>query len=302
MRIGWVIVGLAIIGLTARQARPIDNTAELSNSPTGLKRVVALAPNAAEIICGLGACDRLVGVSSFCTHPAEIGRLPRIGGLRDPDLELLVALKPDLLILRGRGAASQPLRDLAREQNIRIYDDDVETLGDLYKTIGDLGTLLDRKQQARTMVRDIRDELAAIRSSVADRPRVRALFTLRSPTRLSNVFAAGTGTFIDELIAVAGGENVCGESAVRYPQISLEEIVARDPEVIIESMPAERFDKRRRAELLAQWQALGRISAVENERVHFVTEEYLTIPSQRVVLAARKLLSLIHPEIASGER
>lgn len=264
-------------------------------------RVVALAPNAAEIICGLGACDRLVGVSDFCTYPPEISGVERIGGLRDPDMEMLVALKPDLLVLRGRGAASQALRDFARTQGIHIYDDEVETLDDLYTTIRELGSLLDREKAARGMAAEIRQRLAAIRSSVGDRPRVRVLFTLRSPTRLSNVFVAGKGTFIDELITIAGGDNVCGDSTTRYPQVGLEEIVARDPEVIIESLAGARIDDRRREELLDQWRALGHISAVENERVHFLTEEYLTVPSQRVVPAAHKLRMLLHPETASRE-
>jgi len=266
-----------------------------------VRRVVAMAPNAAEIICGLGAGGQLVGVSSFCTYPPELADVPKVGGLQDPNLETIIALRPDLIVLRSHGEAGHPLRQLAADRDIRIYDDNVETLEDLYKTIGDLGELLGRGEQAAEMIRRIRDELADVKRSFEGRRRVRVLFTLRSPTGLANLFTIGRDTYVHQLLEMAGGENIFGGHTTRYPNISLEEVVGRNPEVIIESMPGENINDRRRAELLEQWSGFERIDAVRHGRIFFVTEEYLTIPSQRITLAARKLAELLHPEAQSGE-
>ncbi len=274
-------------------SRPSDHHAAAS-----AHRIIALAPNATEIICALDACDRLVGVSRFCTYPPEVASVQKIGGLRDPDLELIATIKPDLLILRGRGESSAPLRRLADAMNIRIYDDPVETLDDLHETIGHLGTLLDRSSQAAAMQNVIRTELAKLADSVMDRPRPRVLFTLRSPAALTNILSVGPGSFVHEIIEIAGGSNILADQRAAYPSVSLEEIIGRDPEVIIESMAGMSIDNSQREDLLRQWSSLSSVSAVQTRRIHFVTEEYLTIPSQRVTLSARKLRSLIHPEAA----
>jgi iron complex transport system substrate-binding protein len=214
---------------------------------------------------------------------------------------MIVALQPDFLILRGGGEASHPLRRLAEERNIRIYDDAVETLDELYKTIGDLGQLLDRREQAERMIRQIHDELATVRDSRQGRPRPRVLFTLGGPVGLSSIFTVGRDTFVNELIELVGGENIFGGHATRYPNVSLEEVVGRNPQVIIESMPGEPIDDARRKELWQRWESLDQIEAVRTGRVYFVSEEYLTVPSQRVTLSAGKLAELIHAEPASRE-
>ncbi len=266
-----------------------------ASEPDSPPRVIALAPNAAEIICGLGACDLLVGVSRFCTYPSELERVPKIGGLRDPDLETVLALKPDLVILRGK---SGPLRRFCRLHAIPVYDDRVESIDDLYRTIAELGRLVNRTGQASAMIDRIKRELDAITAQVRDLPRPRVLFTLRSPMALANVITAGDGTFISELIEIAGGRNVFRDSPTLYPSVSLEEIVGRNPEVIVEAMTAEKIDGRKRKRLIRQWRALGPVSAVRKGRVHFVTDGYFTIPSDRMILTARELVTLIHPELS----
>lgn len=263
------------------------------------QRIIALAPNAAEIICGLGACDRLVGVSRFCTFPPQLDDVPKIGGLRDPDLETVLSLKPDLIVLRG---STGPLRDLCEARSIPTYDDAVESLADLYRTIADLGKLLGRDREASAMIDDIKTELAEVSARVENRPRPRVLFTLRSPLSLTSVLTAGRDTFVSELIEIAGGDNVfAGGGGALYPGVSLEEIVGRDPQVIIEAMTSDTIDANKRADLIGQWQALALISAVRNERIHFVTDGHFTIPSQRVTLTAWKMLEMIHPERAPHE-
>lgn len=282
--------GCADRSTSEHAVRPADSRA--------VTRVIALAPNAAEILCALGVCDALVGVSRFCTYPPELSGVPKIGGLRDPDLETVLALRPDLVILRGRGHA---LRELCRDRGIRVYDDRVETLDDLYQTIRELGELFHRAPQAGALIDEIRSGLRDIAVRVAGAGRPRVLFTLRSPSTLADVLTTGRGTFISELITIAGGANVFGDQDTRYPSVSVEEIVGRNPEVIIEAMTSQVITPALRATLTNQWRALPPIAAVRAGRVHFVSDDYLTIPSHRVTLAAQRFVALIHPELTAGE-
>jgi len=294
----------ALCGIALATLAGLAVKSSLADQPTEHQppvRVIALAPNAAEIICALGSAKHLVGVGRFCTFPAVLQTLPKVGGLRDPDLEAILALHPDLMVLRGSGSAIEPIRHLAIDHGIRIYDDRVETLDDLYQTIRELGELFGRRPQATRLTQHIRAALKSVAARAATRPKVKVLFTLRNPDSLTPLMTIGRRTFLSEIIEVAGGENVFGDQDTRYPAVSLEEVVARNPTVIIESMPNQVIDRARRVALLNQWRGLTSVHAVQNRRVHFVTQPFLTIPSDRVTLAAELLLSLIHPELHAGE-
>ncbi len=254
-------------------------------------RIIALAPNAAEIICALGACTRLVGVSDYCKYPPEIEEIPKIGGLRDPDLELVTTLRPDLVILRGK---TGPLRKYCDRFGVPVYDDQLDSLDDIYRTIKNLGNILDLNKSANKMSDQIRADLASVEQAVKGLDRPKVLLTIRNAATLSDVFTVGGHTFLNSLISIAGGENIYGPATELYPGVPLEEIVLRDPDVIIEAMAGEVVDEEAVKE---QWKKFSTVSAVKNGRIYVLTEGYLTIPSQRVTWTARDLARVIHPDV-----
>lgn len=259
-----------------------------------------MAPNSAELLCAIGACDRLVGVSSYCTFPPELTTLPKIGGLTDPDVETLLTLKPDLVILRGQGGS---VRRLCENQDIAIYDDQVETLGDIYRTTQDLGRLVGHPRQAEALIERIRAGLASVADSVAGREPVTVLpVIIRDRSGLTNLMSCGKNTFLTELIEIAGGRNIFGDMSTDYPNISLEEVIGRQPEVIIEFLPGDALDEQESAELIGHWDAFDSIPAVRSGRIHIVHEPFVTVPSDRVVQSAALLRDLIHPGGASRGR
>lgn len=263
--------------------------------PSTPRRIVTIAPNAAEIIVALGESRRLVAVDKFCTWPDELAALPRVGGLFDPDLEAIVRLQPDLLILRGRNAT---LERLCADKNIAVYLDPTERLADIHTTIGRLGEMLGCASAAGKLQQRMRDRLDRIAAAIAGRPRPRVFITIaRKPDSLADILTAGRGTFVDEIVTLAGGENVFAHVAMNYPQISLEAIVAAAPDVIIEAMPeAEPSD-----ELLdgtpRLWQQLGPVPAVRNGRIFLLTDDHALIPSPRVVEIIAKIAGWLHPEV-----
>lgn len=263
-------------------------------------RIVTIAPNSAEIVCGLGACDRIVGVSKFCVHPPELHDRPRVGGLFDPDLEKIVALRPDLVVIRGR---IESLEALCKQRGIAVYHDETDTLAGVTVCVMDLGKRLGLMKEAATLNADFRRRLQAIRRRVADRPKPRVLLTLsRQPDRLANVLTAGRGSFLDEMLEIAGGKNVFGHLEMRYPQVSAEGIVAHRPDVIIEFLPEVTLTPELRRAMLDQWRKLGSIGehacvpAVANGRIHFLTDDHALIPSPRYVEIIDKVSRILHPD------
>lgn len=289
---------LAVIGLISLIGCEKSGDQANSNPQPAVgaaQRIVVLAPNAAELICAIGGCDRLVGVSSYCLYPPEVATLTKIGGLTDTDLEAFLSLKPDLAILRGQGGA---VRQLCADRGIAIYDDQVETLSDIYRTTRDLGRLLGQTVEADALVADIQRSLAEVQRSVADREPVRVLpVIMRDRAGLKNILSCGKNTFLTELIEIAGGRNIFGEMIIDYPSVSLEEIIGRGPEVIVEMIPGQEMSDQEQAELIKPWVTFDSIPAVRAKRIHVLTEPFVTIPSDRVVQTAWLLRSLFHPEL-----
>ncbi len=267
--------------------RPTSHTAQP-------QRIVSIAPNATEIVALLGAGDRLVGVCDFCVWPAEIAAVPRVGGFIDPSLERILHLEPDLLILRGD---NPEIERLCRNNGIRLFRDPTESFDDIPATVRLLGDLLGRRDEAERIVADMDQALARVERAVAGRPRPRVFFCIaRKPDSLANVTTAGRDTFVDELIRRAGGENIFGASDVPYPQLSLEEILKRQPDVIIEAMESQDVAPATRERIANQWKSLGDLPASRHGRVHVLTENFLLIPSPRIVHSVRLLARLFHPE------
>ncbi|MBN2562750.1 MAG: ABC transporter substrate-binding protein [Phycisphaerae bacterium] len=283
-----------LLALAASVSCHSERTSATPASSPVPQRIITLAPNAAEIIAALGEAERLVAVSSFCVYPPELRSLPRIGGLFDPDIEGILRLGPDLLVLRGR---SETLERLCADRSIRLYHDPTESLDDVYTTIRELGALLDRREAAEALEREMRDRLDRIAAAVADRPRPRVFMTIaRKPDSLAGILTASRGTFVHEIIARAGGENVFADLAIDYPQISPEAILAARPDVIVEAMPEAEPDPTLTKSARRLWRQLGPTPAARNGRVYILTDDNALIPSPRVVNVIAHLAHLLHPE------
>ena len=293
--VNWQHTGLGLLLALAACAgcRPESTDATPTSHPA-VQRIITLAPNAAEIIAALGESKRLVAVSDFCVYPPELDKLPRIGGLFNPDLEAIVRLEPDLIVLRGR---SEPLERLCADRHIRIFLDPTEDLDDIYTTIHELGVILDRRKAAKMLQRDMRRRLDRITAAVAGRPRPRVFMTIaRKPDSLAGILTASEGTFVHEIITRAGGENVFADSAVAYPQVSPEAILAAQPDVIIEAMPEAEPSRALEGKIRDVWRGLGPIPATRNDRVYVLTDDNALIPSPRVVDVIARLARWLHPQ------
>ena len=261
------------------------------------QRIVTIAPNAAEIIAALGEAHRLVGVSRYCNYPPELANLQRVGGLIDPNFETILRLNPDLLVIRGKNAE---LERLCQESGIRLHRDPTESFDDIFTAISQLGVILHKQAAAQQLVHGIRARVDKISAAVSGRPRPRVLLSSdRAPGALSRVITFGKGTFIDEIITRAGGENVFGGLEIPYPEVNLESILVAQPDVIIEVMPeVETLTDALRRKIVKQWRDLGSMPAITANRIHILTDANLVIPSPRIADSVARLARLLHPEVA----
>lgn len=254
-------------------------------------RIVSLVPSATEATIALGAMERLVARTDY---DVALSNLPSVGGTIDPDLERIVALRPDLVVV-WQDSGLPPVHERLTSLGIRTEPMSASSFADIRHIIARLGAILGASARAAQLLRAIDDSLHAVQTSIAHRPRVRAFYMVWPEPLVT----AGPGTYVDSLITLAGGVNVFAEASSRWPTVSFEELLRRDPEVIIWPRPAARGVADPIA-MLAHRDRWRGLRAIRNGRVVVVDDNLFNRPGPRVALAARALATALHPESREG--
>jgi iron complex transport system substrate-binding protein len=252
------------------------------------RRVVSLIPSATETLVAIGAGDRLVGRTDFDHGPA-VDRLPSVGGGMDPSMEALVALKPDL-VLTWETKQDQSVRDRLAELGIAAFAVKAEDTTDVFRVMRSLGALTGRGRTADSLAAALRAELAAVRASVAGRPAPRVFFLVWNDPPMT----AGPRTFISQIVGVAGGANAFGDAGEDWPTVSMEEIVRRDPDVLV--LP--QGEKGGAHDVLQLRTAPGwrELRAMRQGHTVTVPADLVNRPGPHMAAAARLLRDRLHPE------
>jgi len=250
------------------------------------------------MLYALGLGSRVVGDTVFCTYPQDARNKPKIGTFLQPDYERILALRPDLvLVIKNPIGVTQKLRSLG----LHAEEVDQDKVSDILTSLQRIGALTGKQAEAARLVASLRAQLDEVRRAAAARPRLNTLFLVgRSSGTLQGMVGAGPGTFIDELLQLAGGTNALARAPMQYPNVSLEQILTYDPEVILDMgdfAHAQGRPGQPVPQILALWAAYPRLRAVRNHRVRVVTSDVLVRPGPRMAEAARALLALVHPEV-----
>jgi iron complex transport system substrate-binding protein len=280
-------------------AGPAVPPASIESQAASVPRtVVTLSPAVTEIVFALGQGTKVVGVSDFVTYPEEAKELPPLGGYINPNLEVLRALSPDLVIFQG---ISDEVQDACKSMGQESLSVKLDTIEDVWHAIGAIADRLGCKVEGDRLASDLKAELDAVRAAVAGEPPVRVFICAgREPGTVGHAMTCAKGTFLDQLVAVAGGDNVFHDTRGLYPTPSLEQVVKAAPEAIVDLQPGA--DATKAAECAKDWAQLGALPAVTNGRVLVVTDEYLLTPGPRLTQSARRLARLLHPEAKIYER
>lgn len=261
------------------------------------RRIVSTAPSITETLFALGLGGRVAGVTTFCNYPEEAQRLPKIGTYIQPNLEVIVSLRPDLVVVENNPIR---LREKLEALGLRVLELRFTSVADIHRSIERLGQVARVPERAEALNRSIRSQLEEIRRRTAPLPKRSMLFLVgRSPNALEGLIAVGRASYLNELIAVAGGANIFRDAPTAYPKVSLEEILARDPEVIVDMGEMARTsgvteaDKQRVVRL---WERYPSLTAVRTRRVFAVASDIFVVPGPRMVEAARQFARMLHPE------
>lgn len=271
-----------------------SNESETNARPS---RIVSLSPSTTEILHGVGAFDRVVAVSDYCTYPPEAKRLPRVGGWSNPNLEQIASLRPDLVVFAD--AQSQFVKDKIEAMGIRTVAVPGRSLEDVYAAIEQLGAATGNVEESRRLLAETRSAVEAVRMRTRDLPRRSVLCVVdRVPGTLRDIYTAANGSFIEQLIEAAGGDSVAPPAQTGWGKLQKEALMALDPDVIIDLMMHE-GEGNLAEDTLEVWREIPSLRAVREERVYALRDETILHPSQFVATTARNFADLIHPEPAA---
>ena len=281
-------------GVSASAADRTQSGAVAGQATAVPRRIVSLVPALTEMLFAIGAGDRVVAVSSFDEHPPEVKSLPRVGALLDPDTERILALRPDLVVIYG--SQSELQQQFARA-GVRTFAYRHGGIATILETLRELGSITGNAGGADRLGRELQARLDDVRRRVEGRPRPRVLLVFeRQPKALREIYVSGGRGFLHEMLEIAGGQNVFGDVARESAQPSVETILARAPEVILEVRAEGLIGEREVAAERGIWSTLASVPAVRRRQIHFLSGDHFVVPGPRFAVATAGLARVLHPD------
>jgi len=278
----------AAVGITVTDSA--GRTLTLAAAP---ERIISLAPSTTEIVCAVGACDKLVGKDQFSDYPEQVKSVPVLSDGFNPNYEQIVAAKPDLVLAAGITSpdAIKKLDEL--KLPVLIVGAEKTTFDTIKSEIQMVGAVVGNPDQADAVVAAMTKKIADVEAKIATAAAKPRVFWEVDATDPAKPFTVGPGSFVDEIIARAGGVNIAANAASPYPQLNAEEIIKQNPQIIILSDAAygiapESVGKR------PGWEV---IEAVKNGKVFPIDDNLVSRPGPRVAEGLEVAAKLIHPEL-----
>ena len=258
------------------------------------RRVISMAPNLTEIVYDIGAQDLLVGVTDFCKFPPEAQKKEKVGGWINPDYEKILSLKADLVLaLKFHGKAVDNLEKL----HVPVLVFNCQTVEDVLEAYDLLGKKLGREAQARKAKEAIQKRLTLAASRAGKHKPVSVLFLIgRNPGTLDQLYGVGPKNFVDELIGKMGGVNILSDAREPYPLVSKEQLLKRDPDIIIDSIPSSEMNAKQLQTERDSWKKFPTLKAVRKNCVFTLSEDAYLIPGPTMVGLA-EYLSKVFAEV-----
>lgn len=272
-------------------AAPLLDPSERDLPVAGSLRIVSAAPSVTEILAALGLRAAIVGRTRYCTHPPGIEEIPSFGALLDVSSETLLALRPDMVIISGR---SRSIADRLAPLKIRVESVPDDSLDDIFTAIRRMGDLCGRPKSARLLCESLREDLAGVTRRLGGGRSLRVLIAtgpLPNPPRAP--FVAGPGSFYHELIELAGHRTALPPDAAAFAELSLESLLAINPDVILELAPDAHSSDARSA--LTRWGMVGPLDAVKRGRVIAIAGPETFVPGPRIARVYAGMLAQLSP-------
>jgi len=252
------------------------------------QRIVSVAPSVTEVLFALGLGDRVVGVTTYCNYPPEALKKEKVGGYITPSLEKIIVLKPDLAIGTADGDLKAFVNKLAA-LGIPVYITNPRSVSGVMTSIRNIGEVTFSQLVAQKVIAAMKEKIQLIQEKGQRRPRPRVLHVMAYDPLISS----GKGTFVDDLIRIAGGANIAESARGKHPRYSMEEVIAQDPQVIILSSMKSKDPLTDQRQWWDQWKE---ISAVRSGSIYVIDADLILRPSPRIVDGLGEIARAIHPE------
>jgi iron complex transport system substrate-binding protein len=260
------------------------------------RRIVSTAPSITEALFALGLGSQVVGVSRFCDFPPEVEKLPKVGTYLKPDPEAIARLAPDLVVVQGNPAE---LIDRLNALHLSFVKVPHGTLNDVFAGLEIIAKAGGVPERATPLVHQIQSSLDAVATKAKALPSPRVLMIMnRRQGMLTDLVAIGPDNYVNQILQIAGGNNVLAKAGQpQYPRISLETVLRENPDVILDMSGTSETEAQRQSEkagAMALWQQNDELTAVRKGHVYIGTSNAMLVPGPRTAEAAQRFFDYLH--------
>ena len=282
----WMAAGFAIFGPLQGQ-----NCGDSTLSARA-ERIVSLSPNLTEILFALGLEKEISRVTLDSDYPPAAAQKPKVGTFWQPNIEAVIAARPDLVITLGFHQQKNIAERLKRI-GYNTLTVNIEKVKDLFDAIEKIGAGTDKQLQANEQATNIRKKLDRLTALIGTEKKVRTLWVVqREPLRV-----AGRDTFVNEMIELAGGENAIGRTVHKYPPIGAEQVIVCDADVIIEPAMGQEDLARQQNRALQYWSKFENLPAVANKRIYVIPGDTVSRLGPRIYEGIETIARCLRPEL-----
>ncbi|MDD3704984.1 MAG: cobalamin-binding protein [Clostridiaceae bacterium] len=251
------------------------------------QRIVSLSPSNTEILFALGAGDKVVGVTSYCDYPEEVSKVEKVGNFDEPNMELIRKVQPDVVMA---GYVKKETVDALENMGIPVIVTEAESFGDIYQSISVIGEITGTAEEALKIVSEMKNRIAEIEAKTKDKDKPRVFYLVwKDP-----LFTAGSNTFINDVIKVAGGINVA-EKIDGWGNYSTEEMIKDNPDMLIAALHST--DEGMTKEDLSKDRIFSLLECVKQGKVYVMPDDnIISRPGPRIVLAIEDMAEVLHGE------
>lgn len=266
-----------------------NRTMEFSKKP---RHIISLNPSATEILYALNVKESMAGVTQFCPFPELLEEKENIGTILDPDVEKIISLEPDLVFATVEGNKKTSIDNLRRAGAKVFVLDEIHSFDDIEKRINTMGEILQEQRESDQLILRMKKKIDSIRQKVGKKKRLKVFLQLGSDP----IVTVNKNTIINDVIVLAGGENIAKDASIRYPRYSIESVVDHNPDAIIVASMGKYGE-----EALRKWRTYKSLKAVQNNNIHIIDSSLVCHMGPRLVQGIEEIAEFLHPEVFKRE-
>ncbi len=259
--------------------------------PKSVKRIVSMAPNVTEMLFAIGLNEEIVGVTDYCDYPEIAKEKAKIGGYYNPNIEVILSLKPDIIIATPDGYSKERIARL-EQAGIPIFLVNPRSLDEIFSSMLMLGNVTGKKESAEEIVKNLQSRVKVITDKVKYITRKPKVFYELDHSPLITV---GPNNFVDDLITKAGGINIANDAPGSWPQYSVESVIIKNPDIII-TAPYSMGSGNSSQPLINEWKKYRTISAVKNNKIYAINPDIVLRAGPRTVDGLESLYKAFHSD------